>query len=219
VPQNFAAGEENFAVRNTNGTGPYQLVARPRSAHHHARLRGHWAPTPQVTEIIYTPIAEAATRVAALLSGEVDLVQDVPVQDIARLEQTAGVSVVTGPENRNIFFSYDMTSEPGASANVDDNPFAHAEIREAMALAIDRDAIRQVVMRGQSQPSAAPLPPFVNGWPKTCTLWRPIIARASRTGARHLSERLLGRSALPQRPLSERRGDLSGLSACWAGSG
>jgi len=165
APQNFAAREENYAVRNTNGTGPYQLVERDPEVRTVMRaFDGHWAETPAVTEVIYTPISEASTRVAALLSGEVDIVQDVPVQDIARLEQTAGIKVVTGPENRNIFFSYDMTSERLASANVNDNPFAKPEVREAMALAIDREAIRQVVMRGQSQPSAAPLPPFVNGW-------------------------------------------------------
>jgi peptide/nickel transport system substrate-binding protein len=152
-------------VRNANGTGPYRLVSRdPEVRTVLAHFDGHWAPTPQVTEIIYTPIAEAATRVAALLSGEVDVVQDVPVQDIARLQQTDGITVATGPENRNIFFSYDQTSPKLASANVEDNPFSHPEIREAMALALDRDAIQQVVMRGQSQPSAAPLPPFVNGW-------------------------------------------------------
>lgn len=165
VPQNFAAGEENFAVRNANGTGPYSLVSRdPEVRTVLAHYEGHWAEKPQVTEIIYTPIAEAATRVAALLSGEVDVVQDVPVQDIDRLEQTDGVRVVTGPENRNIFFAYDVTSPKLASANVDDNPFSHADVREAMSLALDRDAIQQVVMRGQSQPSAAPMPPFVNGW-------------------------------------------------------
>ncbi len=164
-PQNFAAGGENYAVRNTNGTGPYTLVSRdPEVRTVLAHFDGHWDETPAVTEIIYTPISEAATRVAALLSGEVDVVQDVPVQDIARLEQTAGVKVTTGPENRNIFFSYDMTSDTLRSANVDDNPFKKPEIREAMALVLDRDAIQQVVMRGQSQPSAAPLPPFVNGW-------------------------------------------------------
>jgi peptide/nickel transport system substrate-binding protein len=165
VPQNWAAGEENFAVRNANGTGPYTMVSRdPEVRTVLGVYDGHWGDAPEVTEIIYIPIAEAATRVAALLSGEVDVVQDVPVQDIARLEQTDGLRVVTGPENRNIFFAYDATSPNLISANVDDNPFSHPEIREAMALALDRDAIQQVVMRGQSQPSAAPLPPFVNGW-------------------------------------------------------
>ncbi|MGY6548163.1 MAG: ABC transporter substrate-binding protein [Roseinatronobacter sp.] len=162
---NFAAGEEAFSVRNTNGTGPFMLVERDPEVRTVLRaFDGHWAEPGAVTEIIYTPIAEAATRVAALLSGEVDIVQDVPVQDIARLEQTAGISVVRGPENRNIFFSYDMTSDTLASSDADTNPFANPLVREAMALAVDRNAIQQVVMRGESQPSAAPLPPFVNGW-------------------------------------------------------
>ena len=177
---NFAAGEEAYSVRNANGTGPYRLVSRdPEVRTVLAAFEDHWDDQPAVTEIVYTPISEAATRVAALLSGEVDVVQDVPVQDILRLEQTPGIKVVRGPENRNIFFSYDMTSERLASANVDDNPFAKPEVREAMALAIDRDAIQQIVMRGESLPSAAPLPPFVNGWTEEMDAYdAPDIARA-----------------------------------------
>ena len=162
---NFAAGEEAYSVRNTNGTGPYMLVERDPEVRTVLQAFGdHWDDAPAVTEIIYTPISEAATRVAALLSGEVDIVQDVPVQDIARLEQTPGIRVMRGPENRNIFFSYDMASDSLRSSDADGNPFASPEVREAMSLAIDRNAIQQVVMRGESQPSAAPLPPFVNGW-------------------------------------------------------
>ena len=58
----------------------------------------------EVTEIIYTPIQSAATRVAALLSGEVDIIQDVPVQDIGRVAQQDGLAVATAPQNRTIFF-------------------------------------------------------------------------------------------------------------------
>jgi peptide/nickel transport system substrate-binding protein len=182
APQNFSAGEENFAVRNTNGTGPYVLVSRDPEVRTVLRVNeNHWAETPPaVTDIIYTPITEAATRVAALLAGDVDFVQDVPVQDIARLEQTAGIRVTTGPENRNIFFSYDQGSEDLRSASVEGNPFANPLVREAMALALDRDAIQQVVMRGQSQPSAAPLPPFVNGWTEEMHAYSgPDYARAT----------------------------------------
>jgi peptide/nickel transport system substrate-binding protein len=164
LPQDFKAGEEKFTVRNTNGTGPYTLVSRdPEVRTVLAYNENHWGEVPQVTEIIYTPIKEAATRVAALLSGEVDFVQDVPVQDIDRLSQTQGVTVTTGAENRTIFFAYDMTSE-GLISLPGDNPFAKPEVREAMAHALDRDAIKTVVMRGQSVPSAMNAPPFVNGW-------------------------------------------------------
>ncbi len=174
-PQNFAAGEENFAVRNTNGTGPYMLVERDPEVRTVLTVNeNHWSgETPAVTEIIYTPISEAATRVAALLAGDVDFVQDVPVQDIARLEQTAGITVTTGPENRNIFFAYDMGSEELRTASVPGNPFANPLVREAMALSLDREAIKQVVMRGQSLPSAAPLPPFVNGWTEEMDAFGP----------------------------------------------
>ena len=177
---NFAAGEEAYSVRNTNGTGPYMLVERDPEVRTVLQVfEDHWDAAPEVTELIYTPISEAATRVAALLSGEVDIVQDVPVQDIARLEQTDGIRVVRGPENRNIFFSYDMASDSLASSNAEGNPFASPEVREAMSLVIDRNAIQQVVMRGESQPSAAPLPPFVNGWTEEMHAFGdPDLARA-----------------------------------------
>ena len=177
---NFAAGEEAHSVRNTNGTGPFMLVERDPEVRTVLRaFEGHWDAASAVTEIIYTPISEAATRVAALLSGEVDIVQDVPVQDIARLEQTDGIRVVRGPENRNIFFSYDMASDSLRSSNAEGNPFANPLVREAMSLAIDRNAIQQVVMRGESQPSAAPLPPFVNGWTEEMHAFGdPDLARA-----------------------------------------
>ena len=180
VPQDFKAGEEKYTVRNTNGTGPYTLVSRdPEVRTVLAYNENHWDEAPQVSEIIYTPIKEAATRVAALLSGEVDLVQDVPVQDIERLTQTAGFTVATGPENRTIFFTYDMTSESLISMP-GDNPFAKPEVREALALALDRDAIRQVVMRGQSVPSGVNVPPFVNGWTEAMDAYdQPDIARAT----------------------------------------
>ncbi|HMO06596.1 MAG TPA: ABC transporter substrate-binding protein [Paracoccaceae bacterium] len=164
TPQDFKAGEEKFTVRNTNGTGPYVLDSRDPEVRTVLKANpNHWAPAPKVTEIVYTPIKEAATRVAALLSGEVDFVQDVPVQDIERLQQTAGITVTTGAENRTIFFAYDMASD-SLKSMPGDNPFKKPQVREALELALDRDAIKQVVMRGQSVPSAMNAPPFVNGW-------------------------------------------------------
>jgi peptide/nickel transport system substrate-binding protein len=164
--QDFAAGEENFAVRNTNGTGAYILAERDPDVRSVLTVNENWwGDAPAVTEIIYTPISDNATRVAALLSGEVDLVQDVPVQDIERLAGTDGIKVETGPENRTIYFGYAMDDEPLISSNItDENPFANPLVREAMELVVDREAIRQVVMRGQSIPTCVNMPPFVNGW-------------------------------------------------------
>ena len=164
--QDFAAGEDNYSVRNANGTGPYVLKSRvPDDRSVLTVFADHWDDAPEVTEIIYLPIKEAATRVAALLSGEVDIVQDVPVQDIERLSNTDGVKVATGPENRIIYFGYKFGDAPLKSSNITDkNPINDAKVREAMELAIDREAIKRVVMRGQSLPSGVAMPPFVNGW-------------------------------------------------------
>ncbi|WP_244314372.1 ABC transporter substrate-binding protein [Pannonibacter tanglangensis] len=165
MPQDRKNAEEKYTVRNANGTGPYKVVSRdPEVRTVLQYFDGHWDTKPEVTEIVYTPIKEAATRVAALLSGEVDFVQDVPVQDISRLQSTAGVAVTTGPENRSIFFGYDQGSDKLRSANTPDNPFKKPQVREALHLAMDRDAIMKVVMRGQSLPAGVAMPPFVNGW-------------------------------------------------------
>ncbi len=179
--QDFAAGEDNYAVRNANGTGPYVLQSREVDVRSVLTwFDGHWAEQPAVTEIVYLPIKEAATRVAALLSGEVDIVQDVPVQDIDRLSNTSGVKVETGPENRVIYFGYKFGDAPLKSSNVTDkNPFNDPKVREAMELAIDREAIKRVVMRGQSVPTGVATPPFVNGWtPELDAFPAPDVAKA-----------------------------------------
>ncbi len=167
--QDYEGGEDTFAAKNANGTGPYKLVSRePDVKTVLAAYDGYWGKDEfplQVTEIIYTPIQNAATRVAALLSGEVDFIQDVPVQDLERVAGTDGLDVRTAPQNRVIFFGMNMGDADLTSDNVDGkNPLADVRVRQAMSKAINRDAIKQVVMRGQSAPAGMISPPFVNGW-------------------------------------------------------
>jgi peptide/nickel transport system substrate-binding protein len=168
--QDFKNGEENFAVRNTNGTGSYQLVSRePDVKTVLKRNESYWGKAKdvplEVSEIIYTPIKSDATRVAALLSGEVDFVQDVPVQDIERLKGTQNLRVTNGPENRTIFFGLNVGAGDLKTDNVEGkNPFADKRVRQAMNMAINRQAIQRVVMRGQSVPTGVIMPSFVNGW-------------------------------------------------------
>jgi peptide/nickel transport system substrate-binding protein len=167
--QDVEGGEETFAARNANGTGPYTLVSRePDVRTVLEQFPDYWGKNQfpmDVTEVIYTPIQNAATRVAALLSGEVDLIQDVPVQDLTRVAGTDNLEVRTAPQNRVIFFGLNMGAADLESDNVEGaNPLADARVRQAMNLAINREAIQQVVMRGQSQPAGMIAPPFVNGW-------------------------------------------------------
>ncbi|MEM7068711.1 MAG: ABC transporter substrate-binding protein [Pseudomonadota bacterium] len=167
--QDFEGGEITFATTNVNGTGPYRLVSRePDVKTVMAINEGYWGRDQfpmEVTEIVYTPIQNAATRVAALLSGEVNFLQDMPVQDLARVDSADGLVVKQAPQNRVIFFGMNQGADDIEADNVDGkNPLGDVRVRKAMSMAINRDAIRTVVMRGQSQPAGMIAPPFVNGW-------------------------------------------------------
>lgn len=167
--QDFEGGELTFATNNTNGTGAYVLQSRePDVKTVMTRNENYWGIDQfpmDVTEIIYTPIQNAATRVAALLSGEIDFLQDMPVQDLERVASAPGLVVKKAPQNRVIFFGMNQGADDIEADNVDGaNPLADVRVRQAMSMAINRDAIQQVVMRGQSEPAGMIAPPFVNGW-------------------------------------------------------
>ncbi|MEM7561433.1 MAG: ABC transporter substrate-binding protein [Pseudomonadota bacterium] len=168
-PQDVANGGDNHAAKNTNGTGAFQLVSRVVDERTVLKANpNYWGigtfPL-EVSEIVYTPIQSASTRVAALLSGEVDFIQDVPVQDLKRVDSADKLKVVKAPQNRTIFFGMNVGDADLTTDNVDGkNPFADKRVREAMNMAIDRKAIQRVVMRGQSEPTGIIMPPFVNGW-------------------------------------------------------
>lgn len=169
VVQDIAAGEDSYASRNANGTGAFSLTSRePEVRTVLTANPDYWGigmfPL-EVSEIIYTPIQNQATRVAALLSGEVDLIQDIPVQDLDRVASTDGLQVVTAAQNRTIFLGMQQGEDDLDTDSVEGaNPFADVRVRRALNMAVNRDAIRQVVMRGQSAPTGVIMPPFVNGW-------------------------------------------------------
>lgn len=167
-PQNYAAGEETFAVRNANGTGPFRVESRePDVRTVFVRNDDFWGidhyPM-EISRLVFTPIESASTRVAALLSGEVDFLQETPVQDIARLANADGLKNEQGAENRTIFLGMDMGSAELRTADTDDNPFADRRVREAINLAVDATTIQTAVMRGNSEPAGMIAPPFVNGY-------------------------------------------------------
>ncbi|MYK32223.1 MAG: ABC transporter substrate-binding protein [Boseongicola sp. SB0670_bin_30] len=167
--QDYGDGKNTHAARNANGTGPYKLVSREPDTRTVLTINeDYWGKEEfpmEVTEIVYTPIMNGATRVAALLSGEVDFIQDVPVQDIARVASSDGLDVRTALQNRVIFFGMNVGDDDLATDNVDGrNPFADIRVRQAINIAIDRDAIKKIVMRDQSRPTGVVMPPFVNGW-------------------------------------------------------
>jgi peptide/nickel transport system substrate-binding protein len=167
-PQNYMAKEETFGSRNANGTGPYIVRSREADVKTVAVANSNWwgKRDGNVDEIVYLPIKQDSTRIAALLSGEIDFVLDPPVQDVPRLK-SGSTKVMEGNENRTIFLGMDQGRDELLYSSVKGkNPFKDKRVREAMQLAIDVSAIKTQVMRGLSIPTAVMYAPQVNGYPK-----------------------------------------------------
>lgn len=166
--QDVEGGEVTFATTNVNGTGPYKLVSREQDSRTVMEINpDYWGMDEfpmDVTEIIFTPVQNPGTRVAALLSGEIDFMQDVPVQDLDRIAGAEGLKIEGSPQNRVIFFGVNHSDDLVNATHDGSNPMADVRVRQAMNMAINREAIQQVVMRGQSVPAGVIMPPFVDGW-------------------------------------------------------
>ena len=166
-PQNYAQKEENFAARNTNGTGQFMLKSREADVKTVLTANPNWWDKAEgnVTEIVYTPIKSDATRIAALISGEVDLVLDPAPQDIPRLRQTPNLKIADGTETRIIFFGMDQARDELQYSNVKGrNPFKDVRVRQALYQAIDIESIRRSLMRGLAVPTGSMIAPQVNGY-------------------------------------------------------
>jgi peptide/nickel transport system substrate-binding protein len=164
-PQNFAQKEEMITAHQANGTGPYMLKSREPDVKTVLVKNPNWWGIKEglfegnVDEVIFTPIGSDATRLAALLSGDVDLINDPPPQDVPRLKQNSGVTVLEGVEIRVIFIGMDQQRDELLYSNVKGrNPFKDKRVRQALYQAIDIDTMRTTTMRGLSQPTGAMLP-------------------------------------------------------------
>jgi peptide/nickel transport system substrate-binding protein len=160
-PQNFTEHEEMFTARNANGTGPYMLVSRePDVRTVLKRNPNYWHPIEgNVQEVIYTPIRNNGTRVAALLSHELDFVLDPPPGDVERLRTSPGIKIIEGPENRVLFIGMDQGRDQLLYSNVvGKNPFKDVRVRRALYQAIDIDLIKNRLMSGQALPTGAIMP-------------------------------------------------------------
>jgi peptide/nickel transport system substrate-binding protein len=171
-PQDFKNKEESYAAFNANGTGAYLLTSRQPGVKTTFRRNPAWWAKHEgnVQEIVYTPISNDATRLAALVSGEIDLVLDPAPRDVARLRSTAGVKIIDGPENRIIFVGMDQQRDELLYGSVKNrNPFKDVRVRQALYHAIDIETIRSKLMNGQSVPTGG-ITPSPNGAYNDATL-------------------------------------------------
>jgi peptide/nickel transport system substrate-binding protein len=162
--------KENFANRNTNGTGPFVLKSREVDVKTVLAANPGWWDKPRhnLTDVTFTPIQSDATRTSSLLSGALDATVNVPLQDVARINSSGNFTVVQGPELRTIFLGMDQYRDELLYSDVKGkNPFKDLRVRKALYQAIDVEGIKRSVMRGVSWPAGMVLAPQLNGAPKT----------------------------------------------------
>ena len=158
VPVNVSAGQENYASRHANGTGPFVLKEfEPNGRVVMVRNPDWWGLERyphNLDRIEYTPIADPEERLAALLRGDLDLLIDPPFTALDRIKSTPGLKLAQGKELRTIWLGFDQGRAELRSSDVKGkNPFKDKRVRQAFYQAIDIEAIRDHVMHGLALPA------------------------------------------------------------------
>jgi peptide/nickel transport system substrate-binding protein len=162
--------EENFATRNAMGTGPFKLKSREPDVKTVLEANKDWWDKKvehNLSEVVFSRIANAATRIAALRSGEIDMVYTVPPQDTDTLAKDPNTKILQGPETRVVYLGFDHGRKELLHSSVKGkNPFQDKRVREAFYRSIDVEALKKTVMRGQSFPTSLMVAPGINGYTK-----------------------------------------------------
>jgi peptide/nickel transport system substrate-binding protein len=183
-PVDVRKGKENAATLRVNGTGPFMLKSRePGIRTVMVPNPGYWGGKIEsnITEAIFTPIKNDATRVAALVSGEIDMMEPVPLQDVDKLRTNPDIVVLQGPELRTIFLGMDQSRDELLFSNVKGkNPFKDKRVRQAFYQAIDEAAIAKTIMRGAATPSGLMIAPGIRGFAADLYARMPYDAAAAK---------------------------------------
>jgi peptide/nickel transport system substrate-binding protein len=153
--------------KETDGTGPFKLSERHPGQRTVLLRNSFWweRADHNLDRAVFLPIPDAAKRVAALKSGQVDLITPVPTDDVARLTRTPGIQIVSTPGLRTLFLGFDQVRPQLADSSVAGrNPFKDLRVRKAIALAIDAEAIARDTMHGFARPAGLLIGPGVTGF-------------------------------------------------------
>lgn len=155
-------GDEGFAEHPV-GTGPFKFVewAKGDRIVYEANLDYWEEGVPKVKNLIFRPIPESATRVAAIQTGEVDIVQRLTAEEAQSLLGAANVKVIRYPTDRVFYIAFNnLTSGEG-------QPTEDPLVRQAMNYAVDVDAIIDALFSGYARPSTGFVSPANFGWDET----------------------------------------------------
>ncbi|WP_432970106.1 ABC transporter substrate-binding protein [Dactylosporangium sp. CA-233914] len=157
-PKYFAEHDKEYLSNHPVGTGPFKLKEwKKGQSLTFERNESYWGQKPDVTEAVVSFIPENATRVNALLAGQVDLIGAVPIQDIDRLEKTNGVHIAESGRGMVITLSLDMRKPP----------FDNLKVRQAFAHAINTREIVDKILGGHGVVLGVPMAPEVPQFDKS----------------------------------------------------
>lgn len=189
-----ATTEDLNAGKGTVGTGPYQFVEFvPGDRLVVKRNDNHWKGKPTWERVTFRFIRSDPTRVAALLSGDVDIIENVPSADVAKLKSDNRVSIFSALSNRLIYLHLDRLRENSPFIKAKDgstikNPFNELKVRQALSMSLNRQAIVDRIMEGEAVVAGQLLPDIYHGTSKNL---KPVAYNVD--GAR----KLLAEAGLP----------------------
>jgi peptide/nickel transport system substrate-binding protein len=169
----LASNQATHASTNANGTGPFTLKSRVADSTAILEKNPGWWDKVEhnLDTVTFNPLANPATRVAALVSGEVDMIYGLPVSAVSQVEARSNLRVLKTPELRTMYFGIDMSRDELIGGNIKGkNPFKDKRVREAMRIAIDAEAIHNVVMRGYGALNYIMVGPGVDGFDQALNL-------------------------------------------------
>jgi len=160
----------DYLATHENGTGPYVLKEWVKGDHLTlAANENYWAGPPAIKTVTLRPLTNDATRTAAILSGEVHIVDDLPVRDVDRIKANKDVRLVSRPGLRLIYLQMDQDrpDSPKIESPTGKNPLMDTKVRQALFLGIDEDAIVKHVMNGFAFSASQFYPSAVFGFDET----------------------------------------------------
>ena len=152
----------DFIATNANGTGPYRLTEWKRGVHMILEAKDdYWKGAPSIKTIVYRPIKEIATQISELLTGGIDIVRDVPPDQIPLIENSSIARISKAPTLRVVYLVMDADARGGKSQ------IQNLKVRQAISYAIDVDTIIKTVMTGNAMRTSAVLNPQHFGYDKS----------------------------------------------------
>ena len=169
-----AATEDYNSGKAAIGTGPYKLAEYVPNQRVVLKANyGYWGGEEPWDKVTFKILTNAAARVAALLSGDVQMIETVPTADIGKLSTDKRYALVDKVSNRVIYAHLNQRSDTAApfitgkdGKPLAKNPLKDPRVRKALSIAINRDAIADRVMEKRAVPAGQLLPDFFFGTSK-----------------------------------------------------